>query len=59
MIGSWPNEPGVAEVDNRGALGRLAPVCAALPAGAGRLSAVDFESMSASAFDPAWVAGLL
>jgi dethiobiotin synthetase len=59
IIGSWPNEPGVAEVDNRGALGRLAPVRAALPEGAGRLSAADFELMSATAFDPAWVAGLV
>jgi dethiobiotin synthetase len=59
IIGSWPNEPGVAEVDNRGALCRLAPVRAALPAGAGRLSAADFESMGASAFDPAWASTLV
>lgn len=58
VIGSWPAQPGIAEIDNRDALARLAPVRAALPAGAGTLGASDFAQMSARAFDPAWVAGL-
>jgi dethiobiotin synthetase len=58
VIGAWPREPGVAEVGNRDALGRLALVRAVLPAGAGALDPGDFESMSAAAFDPQWVAGL-
>ncbi len=59
LIGSWPAQPGAAELSNRGALESLAPVRAALPAGAGSLSAGDFESLSARAFDPDWVAGLI
>ena len=58
VIGAWPAQPGVAESDNREALARLAPVRAALPAGAGTLGAADFERISARAFDAAWVAGL-
>jgi dethiobiotin synthetase len=58
VIGSWPAEPGVAERDNRAALGRLDRVRAVLPAGAGALSADDFASMSASAFDPRWLTSL-
>ncbi|BBY15590.1 dethiobiotin synthase [Mycolicibacterium litorale] len=58
VIGAWPAQPGVAEIDNRDALARLAPVRAALPAGAGSVSAVDFERISATAFDPDWLAGL-
>ncbi|WP_111509958.1 dethiobiotin synthase [Mycobacterium kyogaense] len=58
VIGSWPAQPGVAEVDNREALARLAPVRAALPAGLGALGASDFAGVSARAFDPTWVAGL-
>ncbi|MCG7593498.1 dethiobiotin synthase [Mycobacterium sp. C3-094] len=58
VIGSWPAQPGVAEIDNRDALARLAPVRAALPAGLGTLGASDFAQISARAFDPAWVAGL-
>ena len=30
VIGSWPAQPGVAEIDNRDALARLAPVRAAV-----------------------------
>ena len=37
----------------------MAPVRAVLPAGAGALSAAEFEAMSASAFDPQWVASLV
>jgi dethiobiotin synthetase len=58
VIGAWPREPGVAEAGNRDALARLAPVRAALPEGAGALSAGEFESMSASAFDSDWVTSL-
>jgi dethiobiotin synthetase len=58
VIGAWPREPGVAEVGNRAALGRLAAVRAVLPAGAGILGAEDFESMSAAAFDAQWVTSL-
>jgi dethiobiotin synthetase len=58
VIGTWPREPGVAEVGNRDALGRLAAVRAVLPAGVGILGAEDFESMSAAAFDAQWVTSL-
>jgi dethiobiotin synthetase len=34
-------------------------VRAALPAGAGSCSAAEFESISASAFDPQWVTSLV
>ena len=59
VIGAWPREPGVAEVDNRDALGRLAEVRAVLPAGAGEMSGAEFESMSAAAFDAHWVTSLV
>jgi dethiobiotin synthetase len=59
VIGAWPREPGVAEVGNRDALGRLAEVRAVLPEGAGALNAAEFESISASAFDAQWVASLV
>ena len=58
VIGAWPREPGVAEAGNREALGRLAAVRAVLPAGAGSLSAAEFETMSAAAFDREWVKSL-
>jgi dethiobiotin synthetase len=58
VIGAWPREPDVAEAGNRDALGRLAEVRAVLPAGAGSLSAEEFESMSAAAFDAQWVTSL-
>jgi dethiobiotin synthetase len=58
IIGSWPAQPGAAEVDNRSALQRLAPVRAALPAGAGSLSPSDFALLSAPAFDRDWVVRL-
>ena len=57
VIGSWPADPGVAEQGNRAALARLAPVRAVLPAGAAR--AGDFAAISAAAFDPDWLAGLV
>lgn len=57
VIGSWPDEPGPVETSNREALGRLAPVRAALPAGAGAKG--DFAAISAAAFDTDWVRALL
>jgi dethiobiotin synthetase len=59
VIGSWPARPGVVETSNRSALDRLAPVRAALPAGAGALAVDDFASMSVAAFDRDWVASLV
>lgn len=59
VIGSWPKEPGVAEAGNRDALGRIAPVRAALPTGAGTFDADEFASISKSAFDSQWVADLV
>ncbi|CAN5589826.1 dethiobiotin synthase [soil metagenome] len=58
IIGSWPARPGAAEISNRGALAELAPIRAALPAGAGSLSGGDFAALCATAFDEDWVAGL-
>lgn len=58
VIGSWPRRPGVVETSNRSALGRLAPVRAALPAGAGSMSADEFAAMSTAAFDRDWVTAL-
>jgi dethiobiotin synthetase len=55
IIGSWPTEPGTAEVDNREELARLAPLRAVLPAGAGGLTAGEFEAVSAAVVDDAWV----
>ncbi|KUI34048.1 dethiobiotin synthase [Mycobacterium sp. IS-1590] len=59
VIGAWPPDPGPAEQGNREALAELAPVRGILPAHAGALSGSEFERMSASAFAPAWVAGLV
>ncbi|MGH3563456.1 MAG: dethiobiotin synthase [Mycobacterium sp.] len=59
VIGSWPAQPGAVQTSNRDALGRLAPVRAALPAGAGALDAAAFATMSALAFDPDWVTALV
>jgi dethiobiotin synthetase len=58
VIGAWPSEPGAVEAENRDALSELAAVRAVLPAGAGAMSAAEFESMSASAFDALWVTSL-
>lgn len=58
VIGAWPSQPGPAETSNAVELARMAPVRAVLPCGAGQLPPSDFASVSASAFDPAWVAGL-
>jgi dethiobiotin synthetase len=57
VIGSWPSHPGLMETSNRAALARLAPLRAALPAGAASLP--DFAAMSAGAFDRDWVSALV
>ena len=59
VIGSWPARPGLAETTNRPALAELAPVRAALPAGAGSLDADDFAAMSAEVFERDWVTALV
>jgi dethiobiotin synthetase len=58
VIGSWPACPGAVETSNRCALARLAPVRAALPAGAAAMDAAEFAAMSSRAFDSAWVTAL-
>ncbi len=57
VIGSWPAQPGPVETSNRSALAELAPLRAALPAGAGSMR--DFAVMSAGAFDRDWVTALV
>ncbi|MBX9638793.1 MAG: dethiobiotin synthase [Mycobacteriaceae bacterium] len=57
VIGSWPAQPGPVERSNRSALEWLAPVRAALPAGAS--AAADFPTMSAAAFGGDWVRSLV
>jgi dethiobiotin synthetase len=59
VIGSWPARPGVVETSNRSALQRLAPLRAALPAGAGSMGAAKFADLSAAAFDRDWVTKLV
>jgi dethiobiotin synthetase len=59
VIGSWPAQPDAVQASNREALHRLAPIRAALPAGAGALNAAGFAAMSALAFDRDWVRSLL
>jgi dethiobiotin synthetase len=59
VIGSWPASPAAVQTSNRCALARLAPVRAALPAGAAALDTAEFAAMAARAFDPAWVTALI
>lgn len=59
VIGSWPERPGMTETSNRCALARLAPLRAALPAGAASMSPADFAARCAQAFDRDWVATLV
>ena len=59
VIGTWPMRPGVVEASNRSALARLAPLRAALPAGAAFMQAAEFAAMSAQAFDREWVTALV
>lgn len=58
VIGAWPAKPGAAEIDNCEVLASLAPLRAKLPAGLGS-PAQAFESVSAAAFDRAWVESLV
>jgi dethiobiotin synthetase len=58
VIGTWPMRPGVVETSNRSALARLAPLRAALPAGAASMDTSEFAAMSARAFDRGWVTAL-
>ncbi|AKS34422.1 dethiobiotin synthase [Mycolicibacterium goodii] len=58
VIGAWPQNPGVAELDNRQALADLAPVRAVLPAGVGVATPGRFEDLSAAAFDADWITSL-
>ena len=59
VSGTWPMRPGVVETSNRSALARLAPLRAALPAGAAFMEAAEFAAMSAQAFDREWVIALV
>jgi dethiobiotin synthetase len=59
VIGSWPAQPGLVETSNRTALSQLAPVRAALPAGAGSMDVAEFAAMSKAAFDRDWVTTLV
>jgi dethiobiotin synthetase len=58
VIGCWPAEPAAVHTCNREALGRLAPLRAVLPSGAANLGGAEFAAMSASVFEPAWLATL-
>ena len=55
VIGAWPADPGPAELTNREALARMAPLRAVLPAGAAALSPDQFEQMSAAGIDRDWL----
>lgn len=59
VVGSWPADPGDAELSNRTALADIAPVRAVLPAGAGGSSGAEFADISAKAFAPDWVSNLV
>jgi dethiobiotin synthetase len=58
VIGAWPAEPDPVEQSNRAALGRIAPVRAALPADVGSLTADAFADVCTRAFAADWVHGL-
>jgi dethiobiotin synthetase len=55
VIGAWPADPGPAELTNREALARMAPLRAVLPAGAAALPPDQFEQMSAAGIDRDWL----
>jgi dethiobiotin synthetase len=55
VIGAWPADPGPAELTNREALARMAPLRAVLPAGAAALHRDQFEQMSAAGMDRDWL----
>lgn len=58
VVGSWPDDPGPAEVSNRAALAELAPVRAVLASGAAAVDPARFAALARDAFDPVWVGGL-
>lgn len=58
VIGAWPADPGPAELTNREALARMAPLRAVLPAGAAALAPDQFEQMSAAGIDRDWLGEL-
>ncbi len=55
VIGSWPDEPGLAETCNLDDLPRVTgvPLLAKVPAGAGALDRDEFRARSAAWFSPA------
>ena len=55
VIGCWPAQPAHAEVSNREALARLAPLRAVLPAGAGDYAPEEFAAMAEAAIDADWL----
>jgi dethiobiotin synthetase len=55
VIGAWPADPGPAELTNREALARMAPLRAVLPAGAAALPPDQFEQMSAAGIERDWL----
>lgn len=59
VIGAWPREPGVAEIDNCRALARQAPVRAKFPAGLGLSEPPEFERVCASVIDRMWLESLV
>ena len=58
VIDNWPARPRLVETSNRSALACLAPLRAALPAGAASMDAGEFAAMSTRAFDRDWVTAL-
>lgn len=60
VIGSWPAQPGLAELCNLDDLPALTgvPVVGRIPAGAGSLLRSSFTSQASGWFDPDWLAGL-
>ena len=56
--GAGPSQPGIAEQGNRAALAELGKIRAVLPAGAGRVTPREFETIAAQSFDRPWLAGL-
>lgn len=59
VIGAWRQDAGVIEIGNREVLSAMAPVRAVLPDGAGAYEQAQFESISSTAFDSAWVRNLV
>jgi dethiobiotin synthetase len=59
ILGSWPEQPGLAESYNRVELARLARLRALVPERAAALTPREFETVSHAAFDTAWVRSLV